>query len=491
MKNFKLNALTGNFFRFIICAMVIILSNGMLHAAPRNSVSQFGITWTFDKAYETGQFVNGDWWVIGPVSIVSVYPVSGPADIALETGRTVYVAGFVNQWGGTPHRQDYRLRNGSMVDPQWKKTEGYDSGSATYDPSLSVVFPYTLNTMSSLISTVSHKTMPNPLIVYFPGTTAHPVLKSAAILTCLTSVPPADAFRPPYAGTWKPLYRASNLHRDLLPSLAPVQDTPSLTEVERLVERPWIDHMDGWECKQGICPSENMPTYGREYARAVSIVGLRLMLSDPLGSKEKLLIRFVQVGIDLYALQKMGAKWQDGGGITSGRKWPVVFAGILLDDAAMKDQPAISPFHEDQQTYYGKGWTGQTTLWQMVFHGKVAPLYEERHPETWTTMDKKSHSYRMHATGAAWTGQALGAMLLGGKQIWNHDAFFDYCDRWMSEGPDQFRQANVSALLEFMGKTHDPFVDNMYCTYRSKVPNQPGAKNNMKWVSGNWLPDSR
>lgn len=36
------------------------------HADLPDSVSQSGITWVFDKPHETGQFVNGDWWVAGP-----------------------------------------------------------------------------------------------------------------------------------------------------------------------------------------------------------------------------------------------------------------------------------------------------------------------------------------------------------------------------------------------------------------------------------------
>ncbi|HOI55253.1 MAG TPA: hypothetical protein PLP01_08395, partial [Phycisphaerae bacterium] len=31
-------------------------------------ISQYGITWTLDKPALAGQFVNGDWWVVGPVT---------------------------------------------------------------------------------------------------------------------------------------------------------------------------------------------------------------------------------------------------------------------------------------------------------------------------------------------------------------------------------------------------------------------------------------
>src|SRR5437763_284412 len=36
------------------------------------SVSQYGITWTFDKPARVGQFVNGDWYVVGPVIVSDI-----------------------------------------------------------------------------------------------------------------------------------------------------------------------------------------------------------------------------------------------------------------------------------------------------------------------------------------------------------------------------------------------------------------------------------
>ncbi|MBX3465197.1 MAG: hypothetical protein KF830_18675, partial [Planctomycetes bacterium] len=40
------------------------------------SVGQWGITWTFDQAYQVGQFCNGDWWVVGPVTVTSITPAT-------------------------------------------------------------------------------------------------------------------------------------------------------------------------------------------------------------------------------------------------------------------------------------------------------------------------------------------------------------------------------------------------------------------------------
>ena len=45
-------------------------------AAVTNTLSQFGITWTLDLEHEYGQFANGDYWVIGPVTVTAISPAS-------------------------------------------------------------------------------------------------------------------------------------------------------------------------------------------------------------------------------------------------------------------------------------------------------------------------------------------------------------------------------------------------------------------------------
>ena len=300
----------------IVVGWVVMAAVGVCHAQPaiRSSVSQFGITWTFSEPKMTGKFVNGDWWVVGPVTVSSVSPASGPAPVSED--RTV----AINQFGDTSLQDNEAMRNGSMVNPTWGSLQGYDSGAKTYSSSKTIAYPYYMTANKSLISTISHGSdLTNPKILSFYSEESQSTLRTAAILTCLESQPPDDAFRPPYAGTWKPIFLAGNLQRQLLPNLPAVSQTPSFSSIERLVERPWLDHISSW-MQGATAPNENMPYYGREYARAVSLVGLRLMVLASEAEKEFLLFRFVQLGIDLHGLNRIGAKWQMGGGITSGRK---------------------------------------------------------------------------------------------------------------------------------------------------------------------------
>src|SRR6185503_1245719 len=93
-------------------------------ADPVSSISQYGVTWTFDKSYEAGQFATGDYWVVGPVTVVSVTPAPTPT------------------------------RNGSCVNPMGKR-QGYDDRGGEWDTADRVTFPYALTVDQSLVSSVS------------------------------------------------------------------------------------------------------------------------------------------------------------------------------------------------------------------------------------------------------------------------------------------------------------------------------------------------
>jgi hypothetical protein len=87
-------------------------------------------------------------------------------------------------------------------------------------------------------------------------------------------------------------------------------------------------------------------------------------------------------------------------------------------------------------------------------------------------------------------GTALAALLMKAKALWNHDAFFDYADRMQSQDektqfPKWLPHDKGSPLAP---RSFDIFVDQMWNKYRSTVPDQPGGKDNLKWV---WDADKR
>ena len=212
---------------------------------------------------------------------------------------------------------------------------------------------------------------------------------------------------------------------------------------------------------------------GRIASNIVSTVSLMLMLDDPERRHEKLLLRFVQLGIDYYGVtQSDNDLWRANGGHNSGRKMPILFAGVLLGHGGMKHVRAS--FAEDEQTYNGQGYRGQKALW--TIDRSESRRHEHLPPQRWDgppfqgeNNGWKSEAYR-RLNGPTWIGQALAARLLGAKGCWNHDAFFDYVDRWVAEadaGTVERETGRPAAYDPFAGA--GDFVRAMWQAYRPKA----------------------
>lgn len=419
----------------------------------RSSVSQYGITWEFDRKYRTGQFVTGDWWVVGPVKIVRIEPPS----------VTV------------PNRPGWKdksksIINGSMVNPGGGfRALGYDSSTkyTGYDHSTNIAYgvsrakPLVLRPSSSLVSSISRS-----------KAGARPQLKSHAVLTVLKSVPPPGSFRPPYSGRHKKVkFNKSQLDYSLLRALPRVAHTPKLEEVERWFERPWVDHQASWSGGYSHA-SENMPEYGRDSSSRVSVAASMLHLGFPRKRKERLLIGFVQVGIDTFGVIENGGKhnWPGNGGTGHGRKWPVLFAGLMLNDKAMRSIGTRKDlwFGEDSQTFYvaetsagiynsGHGGYSKEHL-GMPEWGMSHSRNPEKDDVRWE--GSKTLAYRQCCTANSW-GFVLAARIMKAQELWHHDALFDYYDRYMAE------------TLKRYGKYHfrrawHKFNSAMYDAYRDR-----------------------
>ena len=208
---------------------------------------------------------------------------------------------------------------------------------------------------------------------------------------------------------------------------------------------------------------------------------LLLLLDFPREQKEKLLLGTVQRGIDLWGILQAGYPgWQAHGGHGSGRKWPIIFAGIMLGDEAMQHPNRTFPeayFGEAMQPIVSEGWTGAAALYgghvgadgEKVEKGWGA--YEHLPPSEWPGL--LGESYRRCCTSIAWVGQALAARLMHAQGMWDHDAFFDYVDRWMTEDDaEALRAIKENAGADFsadwarQGQAWDPFVEEMWARYR-------------------------
>jgi hypothetical protein len=489
----------------------------------RQDISQHGITWTFSEPHQVGQFITGDWWVVGPVTITGVTPAPG------EAGPGEAGIGASSRYGATALTGDRRMRNGSMLlldarlatstdaeTPDPGRQQGYDSRPGNYHPALSVRFPLQLAAQRSLISTISSTQLDQRgelATPYACGEAGLPlcpktlplVLKTAAILTCLDRPPPPDSFRPAYVGSEKTLYRLDQVQWSLLPRLKAVPAVPDPEAIAELFARPWLDHCNSWFV-QYLGPGLNQPNYGREFARLTSIAGLMLLLDRPAEQQRRLMIGYLQLGIDLSGLARNGRQWFPDGGHWQGRKWPILFASLMLGSPELRqlpelragqtlyervqyrpeagDQPATTCFQEDLGTYFGLGGDGQRALWQIGFHTGPRPPYEEKKRAQLTKDDLFSDAYLANNAGA-WIGSALAAQLMGAKALWNHDAYFDFVDRWMR--PEE-PFATPSWYPAGCTRSVDLFVEQMWTAHRQHVPVQPGGTAPRRWM---WTPGQR
>jgi len=466
---------------------VVIYSKDNSPAAPkledlplRESVSQYGITWTFERPARVGQFINSDWYVVGPVTITTIDP------------RPLYGSEISRRQLDRMDKErpeDQRVRNGFMLNPPARMTVAYDSGVRNwFDPSLIQKLPVTMKRGDSLVSTIS---MPKGLVLHAQlrnkierGVDDSSPIRTAAVLTCVSEPQPPDAFRPAFCDREQRIYLARNLRRELLPTAAATRSIPNIEKFTRFTQRPWV----------GTCffgfeePVENMPQYGLEYGRVVGIAAVLLCTDLKPEQKEPLLMNYVQVGIDLGGMVRAGHPgWTGWGGHGSGRKLPIVFAGLLLGDDQLaninRSFPKVS-FGEDEQTAYGNCWTGA----KVVFTGHSGidaatgagrsrgsgwGPYEHTPPSQWKDGQNTSESYRRSTTSVGWVAQALALRLMHVEKFWNHDAFFDYVDRWMYEEDAVF----VKTIKEATGRDHDKewarqgqawdaFVEEMWAKHR-------------------------
>jgi len=450
------------------------------------SITKDGVTWTFSEAVPVGQFVNGDYYVVGPVTVTDISPQ--------PTTSSPYLNGSVVDLPTANGKSGFDSRLNDGTDESW-----------WFDATLRSYPPITLKPGDALVSSISLATIHSvPEVMRATDMSVSPVA-SDSVLTVLASAPSADAFRPSYCDRNQTIYHANNLQRNLLPSLAPPNpsNTPTLAQYEALYRQPWIDT----NAFLFDAPANYMPSYGQHIAFADSYAGLLLMLNFPAAQKVNLTNYLVQYGIDLYGCVQAGYGWPAFGGHRSGRKFPIILAGILLNDSGMKNVSTTYPdkFGEDMQTLYinqlppagtyQQAWQGATVIYgghYGVYAADSTPVsaglygpYEQLQPANWPILtppgEQLGEAYRRCCTSVSWVGEALAVNLVNGESVWNYPAFFDYVYRWMMEDDTQAvaeilaqsgydysasweRQGQTQYWLE--GEVSQPtFIDDMWNTY--------------------------
>lgn len=421
-----------------------------------SSITQYGITWTFNKSYPCGHFVNGDYWVKGPIVIQTISPLPANGANGFDINPTSFSA------------------NGFAYD---NRIAGYTAANAPQ------TLPRTVGVSSSVVSTISCGT---PDRVGDPkygsqqffnspfGGDSRSTVHDAAVLTVLAAIPNdgqngATFFRPAYMGTDKTLISAKNIRSDKLLSLAPVGGTPSIDWVARKFSRVQLDHNSSY-LGAYMHPVNNMNNYGGTLTIDAANAILRLSLNDSVAAKLPLLIGFTQSGIDHFAMVKGGTYYTGDGGHFSGRKIQILFAGLMLDNSEMMNIGKTSGeflFAEDCQTFYTT--ENPPEGFYSKLDSKYGPnfaRYEIKHcsPGDRPVMLAQERIGEELGDGStywgvnfpSWIGEALAIHLYGLKGLWNHNAFPELMDR------------AVQTQGVGRGGYNDGFNNSMWATYRNQ-----------------------
>lgn len=414
-----------------------VFSIGKVPAEVVTSVSRFGVTWTFDRPVEAGRFANGDWWVLGPVTLTEISPAS--------------VDGM----------------HGSMLNPPLNTNLAFDArmqrNSYDADANVALQLPLKITKPSSLLSAISLEEN---------ATRDDPQLDTIAILTVLTQRPRPGSFRPPYQGDDKTILGTkADLDVSILRQLQPVEGAPEdLVELATYFERPYIELKLNWTGRY-THPKSNQPAYGRELAHRLGQGLLALQLDVPLKEKEDLFINLVQIGIDIYGAARLGGAWHADGGHNQGRKMPMLLAGLALgnrDILKYADAEAYMIFQEDQQTFYVTQEHVDTPR-REIRNRPLEPYTSDmigkaewgirNHNEPERSGSNWGAYYRI-VSGAPTITHVLVARLMGVEEIWNHPPLFEYYDRYFEiESPPEVRKRKGPNGIQ-------TFTLNMWKAYR-------------------------
>ena len=406
----------------------------------RRELSRHGITWTFAEDHLTGRYVNGDWWVVGPVAVTSIT-------------TDLHAAGFEPGLG----------KDGSMLNPGGGTLQGYDASLSSYDAKLNAALVrgralgpdniLLLEPGTSIVSAASWLYTEDsggepgsPDIDQATGT-PRPVLQAAAALTVVDEEIAPGRFRPAYSGHDKTsIYTEAQVSDHFLRQLVPPASTPPIEELEAAVEKLWLDHVNGW-LGAYLHPSSQMPHYGRDIALLTGTIGtvLHLDVCELPGrpSKQILLRRFLQLGIDLAGIVNAGGGWPADGGHGVGRKLPIVMSELALGSKVVSAESLVQArFQETESTFYiseSDVLATNSTEWQPDARDvEIIPYSADDLgiPE-WgirrATEPERSNFYwgstYRTINNQAFAGAALAALLADARSVWGDDAFFDYVDR--------------------------------------------------------------
>jgi hypothetical protein len=381
-----------------------------------HSISRHGITWTFNRAYTCGQYANGDYWVVGPLTITNISP------------------------------RPIEGQNGTMINPALGKNQGFDKDLQyqTYVSNLNVgkSLPLNVPNNSSVVSSIT-----------VDRWTQFNTIRQFAVLTVVQNQPSPGSFRPPAigGGVKQSHWNESQINYSKLKSLPREGlSVPNVNDMADYFSRLWLEFdltwtgrfVQPWYMATHLDGSGNPATssYGRRIANRTNNAILMLNLDFSNQQKRDLLVGVIQVAIDNLGVINSGGRWFSDGGHNLGRLAPMVVAASVLNEPMFKNAIKGSNyfFQEFRQTFIVKqsdvDITNRiaTNKDQMILYKTSDignPEWGIRYYEDPRRANASIGASYRDINGGAMTGLTMGARCLGMKSLMGHEALFGYAER--------------------------------------------------------------
>lgn len=372
-----------------------------------NVVNYDGAVLQLSTSKMVGTFADGSYWINGggdPVTIPSVAPASALSVRSISGGGSTdssRMHGLMIDPGKAPSGTTLAARQavndgstngvGGQGYDSWEGTGDYPDSAYDYssvvnrDPGATGT-ALTIATEATLVKAVSTTGNVN--------SQARPVIQKLVPFTILKAFPNIGDFRPgPSDPVKTPWLNVNDVDFSKLPNLA----TGTLTipayaaTLAALRFQSW-QHTYNANSRNIVPEADGAPVYGgKRYVWTEAMLGL-CYDTWTTAQKRAIVIRLIQLAIDITARAEQGAVWQDNGGHCVAQKSLVAFAAFMTGHQRFKDALEFT-----------------TTF--AVFGGGVASIWgEDRQMFRVSQEDldrNKAYPYRSSQLGVAeWSGDA-------------------------------------------------------------------------------------
>jgi hypothetical protein len=461
-------------------------------------------TLTFDGAalsatgvVSFGTYADGSYWINGggsAVTVTGITPASTTADRTISGGGTTGVTRVHGAMIDPGNAARYATGDVSTLALRQQKNYGLSTGDPGqgYDQfdagTTNAPFVSSLNvdpgfTGSSIVLTQGTIVKAISKLSAVPSS-ARPIIDKLVPFTIVSTAPAANSFRPATALASKAsLWTTADLNMARLPNLTPTGVTvPTYaTVLAKLRYQSW-QHTYNVSSRNIVGDTGGAPVYGGDfYEYTEAMLGL---CYSTWTAPQKLEIAklLVQLAIDIAGRAVEGGIWQDNGGHCTARKSLLTFAAFIMDDdpvlSAIIEYKALGANYGPKATPVGASIFGDDTqhltITQAIINeARNIPYTQEQlgwpewggdatrdatsnlenHLEGDASLDPSNNKSYRNIQARVNAPAALALRLMGAKDLFNNQTFFDYADRHMTARID-----NGGELQAASGNDISPWV---------------------------------